>query len=87
MRRTKYASELKDEAVKQVVVRVSKSRSGFTQEGSKTNQKSSITSRVSTIEFDAISISISLAPMSSSASVELRYKKCLQVWRNATRME
>ena len=47
------------------------------------SQKSLITSRVSTIEFDVTSISTNSAPMSSSGSVRLSYKKCLEVWGNA----
>jgi hypothetical protein len=37
----------------------------------------------STVVFDAASISINSAPMSSSGSVRLRYEKCLEVWGNA----
>ena len=44
-----------------------------------TYQKSSITSRVSTIVFGATSISTNSALMSSKSSGKLRYKKCLQV--------
>jgi transposase len=44
----------------------------------KPSQKSSITSRVSTIVFDAISISINSVPMSSSGSIRLRFEICLE---------
>jgi len=37
--------------------------------------------------FDATSISINSAPMSSSGNVKLRYEKCLQVWGNAKFVE
>ena len=34
--------------------------------------------------FDAISLSINSAPLSSSANVKLRYEMCLGIWGNAT---
>ncbi len=69
MQRTKYAPEFKDEAVKQVI--------------DKGHSVVDVAKRLSTIVFDATSISISSAPMSSSGSVKLRYEICLEVWGNA----
>ena len=48
------------------------------------SRKSSITSRVSTIEFGVTSTSINSAPMSLSGSVKLRYENCLGIWGNAS---